>query len=198
MIFLGDSITYAGDLEGGYIRMMRDTLQHNGSDDRYELVGKGVGGNKIRDLLARIETDVIQQQPDIVFLMIGINDVGFFTWQPTVGGTFPDQYELGLSYIVKRLQEKHISVILCTPTIIGEKKHGSNPMDKQLDQYAAIMQKVAKKNGTLFCNIRKVFIDTLKTINPNNQQKGILTVDNVHMNEKGNKLIAETFLPFLK
>jgi len=58
--------------------MIRGQLQKKGSQDKYELSSTGVGGNKVRDLLARFEKDVISQKP--FFLMIGINDVVFFTW----------------------------------------------------------------------------------------------------------------------
>ncbi len=198
ILFFGDSITYAGDLPGGYIKMMRATLEQAGRGDVYELVGKGIGGNKVRDLLTRFETDVIDQKPDLVFIMVGINDVGFFHWHPEIGGTLPDQYELALTYMAKRIEEKNGQVVLCTPTVIEEKYDGTNPFDKELDHYAAIVKKVAKNTHSSFCNMRKVFIDTLKVINRDNQPKDVLTVDHVHMNEKGNTLIANTLLKYLK
>lgn len=111
VLFLGDSLTQAGAEPGGYIELMKDELKKRGLDQKYELLGKGVGGNKMRDLLARLEKDVISEKPDLVYPMIGINDVGFFTWHPEEGGTPIDQYELALTYIVKRIQQKGGAVI---------------------------------------------------------------------------------------
>ena len=56
VIFLGDSITQQGeDLENGFISLMRQNISQN----NFELIGKGISGNKVSDLLARYKADVI-------------------------------------------------------------------------------------------------------------------------------------------
>lgn len=196
IIFLGDSITQGGAQPGGYIEMLKEELIKKGLDHKYELIGKGIGGNRIRELLARLENDVISHKPDVVFIMVGINDVGFFTWHPEDGGTPADQYELGLTYIVKRIVQKGGTVVLCTPTVIEERHDGKNPLDKQLDAYSGIVRKVAGNTGSKLCDTRVAFINYLKKNNPENKLKDILTTDYVHLNNKGNRLIMETMLPF--
>jgi lysophospholipase L1-like esterase len=198
VIFLGDSITQGGAQPGGYIDMLKEELRKKGLDQKYELIGKGIGGNRIRELLARLEKDVISQKPDVVFIMVGINDVGFFTWHPEDGGTPVDQYELGLTYMAKRIRQKGGEVVLCTPTVIEERHDGKNPLDGQLDAYSEIVGKVAKNTGSKLCDTRKAFIAYLKKYNQENKPKDILTTDYVHLNEKGNRLVMETMLPFLK
>lgn len=197
VIFLGDSITQGGAEAGGFIRLLENMLAEKGFGADYELVGKGIGGNMVRHLLARFEEDVIAEKPDLVFLSVGINDVGFFTWHPQIGGTPIDQYELGLRYMVKRMQQKNIKVVLCTPTVIEERHDGTNPMDQELDKFAAVVRRLAQDLQVGLCDLRSSFISYLNIYNQDNKLKGTLTTDYVHMNETGNKLIAETMLPAL-
>jgi lysophospholipase L1-like esterase len=88
-------------------------------------------------------------------------------------------------------------VILCTPTVIGEKKAGKNKLDSKLDEYADISRKVAKDTGVELCDLRKAFVDYLAKNNEKDKESGVLTTDRVHLNEAGNKLVAETMLATL-
>jgi len=196
VIFLGDSLTQNGAQLGGFIELLKDELKNRGLENNYELIGKGVGGNRVRELLARLERDVIELKPDLVFIMVGINDIGFFTWHPEDGGTPVDQYELALTYMAKRIQQKGGSVVLCSPTVIEERYDGKNPMDKQLDQYAKVVQKVAHVTGSQYCNMREIFMDYLKKNNRENKLKDILTTDYVYLNDKGNHLIMESLINY--
>ena len=85
-------------------------------------------------------------------------------------------------------------VILCTPTVIGEKPDGSNPDDKRLDEYADISRKVARETKSQLLDLRAACIGYLKQHNPDNAERGILTGDRVHMNEKGNHFLATNVL----
>src|SRR5436853_5739497 len=75
IIFFGDSITEGGAKPGGYIVKMDSMLALKNLKDQYELVGAGVSGNKIYDLYLRMEDDVLNKDPDIVVIFIGVNDV---------------------------------------------------------------------------------------------------------------------------
>lgn len=75
VIFFGDSITQAGVQPGGYITRIKDILTKENSADKFELIGSGIGGNKVYDLYLRLEDDVLSKKPDIVFIYIGVNDV---------------------------------------------------------------------------------------------------------------------------
>ena len=83
VLFFGDSITQAGVNPGGYIRLIDTIIQKEGLTNNYELIGAGIGGNKIYDLYLRLETDVLEKSPDIVIIYIGVNDV----WHKMTGGT---------------------------------------------------------------------------------------------------------------
>ena len=100
--------------------------------------------------------------------------------------------------MIKNINGVGARVILCTPTVIGEKSDGTNPDDQRLDEYADISRKVAKETGSQLLDLRKGFITYLKEHNPKNATKGILTNDSVHMNAAGNQLLAKLVLEALQ
>ena len=75
VVFFGDSITQAGAKPGGYIVLMKTALEQKGIGSNYDLIGAGIGGNKIYDLYLRMDDDVLSQNPDVVFIWVGVNDV---------------------------------------------------------------------------------------------------------------------------
>ena len=195
IIFFGDSITLLGIKPNGYITIIKDSLTKKFPS--IEIIGAGIGGNKVPDLQARIDKDVIAKKPTIVVVYIGINDVWHFI-TPGQTGTLKDVYESGLEEIIGKIQQAGARVILCTPSVIGEKKNEANQMDAQLDEYAEISRSVAKKMKIELCDLRNAFVSYIKTHNPNNVEQGILTVDKAHLNDEGNRLVAEQILGVLK
>jgi lysophospholipase L1-like esterase len=195
IVFFGDSITLLGVKSNGYITLIKDSLSKKFSS--IEILGEGIGGNKVPDLLARIDTDVIAKNPTIVVIYIGINDV-WHSITPGRFGTPKEKYEAGLEEIIGKIQKKGARVILCTPTVIGEKKNGKNQLDAQLDVYSGISRRVAQKTKIELCDLRNAFVGYLKLHNPDNAEQGILTVDKAHLSNKGNRLVATELLKALK
>jgi len=186
VIFFGDSITELGvkkDRYTGYI------LKKEKKQEQYELIGSGISGNKVYDLYLRLEEDVLNKNPDVVVIYVGVNDV----WHKTLlgTGTDADKFEKFYQAIIKKLTDKQIRVILCTPAVVGEKTDMSNPLDGDLNRYSNIIRDLAKKNDLPLVDLRKIFLAYLQTNNPGNKEREVLTYDRVHMNDKGNLLIAQ-------
>ena len=195
IIFLGDSITEQGVKPNGYVSLIREELTARYADLGIEVIGAGVSGNKVPDLQNRLVRDVLQKKPTGVVIYIGINDV--WHWDlPNLKGTTKEAYESGLREIIARIQYSGSGVILCTPTMIGEKRDSSNAQDPMLKEYCAISWKIAKDLGVQVCDLHKAFQDYLKVNNPENKEKGILTTDGVHLNDEGNKLVAKELLKY--
>jgi lysophospholipase L1-like esterase len=192
VIFLGDSITEAGVKPGGYIAMMHDSLVSQKLDKKLELLGAGISGNKIYDLFLRLESDVLEQKPKTVVIYIGVNDV----WHKQTHGTGTDADKFRKFYeaLVEKLQKKKIEVMLCTPACIGERKGGMNPLDADLDLYAQMIRDLAKAKNCPLIDIRKAFVDYWLDNNETDRYSSILTTDGVHLNARGNKLVAELVL----
>lgn len=196
IVFLGDSITQGGAGPNGYITMLRKMITDKHPDLGIECIGAGISGNKVPDLQKRVERDVISKQPTIVVIYIGINDVWHGEKDPA-RGTDPERFTAGLKEVVGKITAADARVVLCTPTLIGEKKNGANALDAKLDQYSDISRGLAKELNLPLCDLRKAFVDYVAEHNPDDAEKGILTGDRVHLNGAGNKLVAETMLQTL-
>lgn len=199
VVFFGDSITQAAVQPGGYITLMQQELRKSGKSEQYELVGAGISGNKVPDLQKRLQKDVLAKKPDVVFIYIGINDVWHFVHPSTNGsGTPAHLFEAGLTDIINQITQSGAKVVVCTPSMIGEKTDGTNEQDPMLDQYADISRKVAQATGSQLCDLRKAFLTHLKQHNPTNQEKNILTTDGVHLNAAGNAFVAKAMAKWLE
>jgi lysophospholipase L1-like esterase len=192
IIFFGDSITQQGAQPGGYVDLISKKL----SSPAYEVIGAGIGGNKVYDLYLRLEDDVLNKKPDLVVIYIGVNDV----WhkQSSHTGTDLDKFVKFYQALINKIQTNGAKVVVCTPAVIGEKKSGSNELDAELDTYSAAIRELATKNKLMLCDLRKLFTDYDLQNNPQDLPKGILTTDGVHLNEKGNQTLAATLIPLVK
>lgn len=195
VIFFGDSITQAGVGPTGYITKMTEMLKATGQDSQYELMGAGIGGNKVYDLYLRLEDDVLSKKPDVVFIYVGINDVWHKASSGT--GTDPDKYVKFYEALIKKMKAQNIRVIVCTPTVIGERNDNSNAQDGDLNQYSKLIRDIATRNNLELCDLRKYFEDYLVKNNPENKEKGVLTSDRVHLTEEGNKFLADRMMEAL-
>ncbi|MBC7889455.1 MAG: G-D-S-L family lipolytic protein [Ferruginibacter sp.] len=188
VVFFGDSITQAGVQSNGYIVKMDSIIKQYRVPDSIELMGAGVSGNKVYDLYLRMEEDVLKKNPDVVVIYVGINDVWHKAGSGT--GTDADKFEKFYRAIIKKLQDKNIKVVVCTPSVIGEKTDHSNQQDGDLNHYSNIIRKIATDLSLPVCDLRNAFSAYLKVNNPGNAERGILTSDRVHLNVKGNIFVA--------
>jgi len=195
VVFFGDSITQAGVSPKGYITVMDNMLKQQGINN-YELIGAGIGGNKVYDLYLRIEDDVISKSPDIVVIYVGVNDV----WHKSMfgTGTDADKFEKFYRAIIKKLQAANAKVVLATPAAIGEKTDFSNSQDGELNKFCNIIRNIAKDLQLPLVDLRQQLLDYNKEHNPQNLDKGILTVDGVHLTDLGNEFVAKAMWEKIK
>lgn len=187
IIFFGDSITQAGTEPNGYITLLNKMFHQHGIHN-YQLIGAGIGGNKVNDLLLRMDDDALRKFPYMVVIFIGVNDV----WhKKTKGaGTEADKFEEVYNIIVSKMIQSGTKVVLCTPAVIGEKYDGTNDLDEDLNRYCNIILNMAAYLHLPLIDIRKAFLDYETKHNTTNAASGILTTDGVHLNDKGNELVV--------
>ena len=196
IVFFGDSITELGVKKGGYIDLLNNRIVGNGQTNQFELLGAGIGGNKIYDLYLRLERDVLSKDPNVVVVWVGVNDV----WHKSMMGTGTDYDKFGLFYdaLVQKIQAKGAKVILVTPAVIGERYDQSNPQDGELNLYANWIRTYAAAHQIKLVDCRKLFLDYSAKNNPKQADKGILTYDRVHLNDAGNQLVADAIWDAIK
>jgi lysophospholipase L1-like esterase len=195
IVFFGDSITQQGAGKGGYIDLIQEKINAKGLQNDWEVVGAGIGGNKVYDLYLRMEDDVLAKNPDVVVIYVGINDV----WHKASSGTGTDKDKFEKFYIaiIKKLQAKNIKVYVCTPSVIGELKDSRNQQDGDLNAYGDVIRNLATTNNCTLIDLRNAFIAYDSQNNAENKDRGVLTTDRVHLNPAGNQLVATEMMKAL-
>ena len=123
IVFFGDSITEAYkdisnplDLGKGYIDFLSKTFRN------IKFYNRGIGGQKIKNLLNRVQQDVVNTHPDICFIWIGVNDAWLphLLHQPSSLNSFLNDYKLLIEHIKSKLP--HTKIVLIKPyAILSEK-----------------------------------------------------------------------------
>ncbi|ENH96423.1 hydrolase [Gracilibacillus halophilus YIM-C55.5] len=194
IVMIGDSITEEGRFEDqekigdGYVRLIHDYLQVTEPDRGYQVINKGVGGDRVTDLKSRWQQDVIELQPDTVSISIGINDVWRQLDQPHIEQVFPDQFEAIYQQLIEQVYERtNAHIILMEPTVIEENIQSEG--NQRLKDYVDIVRKLARTHQATLVPTHQVFLTYLTS-----QSTYPLTTDGVHMNPAGNMLMAKTWL----
>jgi lysophospholipase L1-like esterase len=186
VVFFGDSITEAAVQPRGFITIDDSLLNPNGATN-YDLLGAGIGGNKVYDLYFRMDDDVLSKLPDIVVIYVGVNDV----WHKKMGtGTDADKFERFYLAMVKKFKAANVKVIVCTPATIGERYDNTNEQDGDMNRYSNIIRKIAADQQLTLVDLRSEFETYEKNNNLNNLDRGVLTADGVHLNDAGNIFVA--------
>lgn len=184
LLFYGDSITDChkskeNPLGEGYVKILSDML-----DDI--LINQGISGNTSRDLVKRLHQDVLTQDVDEVYIMIGINDVWQRFKNEYAGNwIYPSEYKENLEYMIQKIQEKEIPIILVSPFYLD--LNHEDEMRKCANSYRNIMQGVSHEFGLKYIDVQAVFDDYLEE----HDVKSI-SDDKIHVNRNGNKIIADT------
>ena len=155
-VMIGDSVTDAGctqpvgeglfDAYGrGYVNLVNALIGAVCPEQKIRIVNMGRGGNTTRNLKDRWQKDVLDLNPDWVSIMIGINDVWrqFDAPLQTEWGVPLKEYEENLRELVEQTLPRVKGLILATPFVIEPSK--SDPMRKCMDQYSAVVKKLAKE-----------------------------------------------------
>ena len=185
--FLGDSITQFGARNPvGYVNLVITGFKVNGLN--VISVPAGVSGNTSKDMLARLDKDVISKKPDWVTISCGVNDV----WHGAKGVEL-DPYKANMTSIVDQCQAAGIKVMLLTATMIKEDQPNSN--NQKLTAYNEFLRTLAKEKHCLLADLNALMQAEVKRLNDSASAHGnTLTVDGVHMNAAGNEMMASGVL----
>ncbi len=153
------------------------------------IVNMGIGGNQVRDLDARWETDVMERKPDWVSVLIGINDVWRQFDSPYMPEThvLPEEYEKTYEKLIQRTLPQVKGMILMTPYFMEPNRQ--DPMRARMDEYGAIVKKLAEKYGCTFVDLQSAWDALFMHMHPCN-----IAWDRIHPNHIGHVLIAREFI----
>ena len=197
LLFIGDSITDCGrarpvgegqGLGSGYVSLVNAALGARYPETVVRVLNTGVSGNRVTDLEARWKTDVVDLKPDWLCVMIGINDVWRqFDREAMAEQVTPDKFEKTLTRILDSTKGKVKGRFLMTPFYL--ESNPNDPMREKMDEYGAIVKKVAKTTGCKFVDTQAAF-DRYLEKRPTQSLCG----DRVHPNLTGHQILADAFL----
>lgn len=184
--FLGDSITNFGwSHPDGYVRLIMLGLEVN--EIKTAAIPAGISGNTSKDMLARLERDVISRHPVWMTLSCGVNDV----WHGKTGVEL-EPYKQNITSIVDQCQTAGIKVMILSATMITEDPEAN--FNKQLAGYNDFLAKLAVEKHCLFADLNGAMQASVTHGVPGQKVGNALTVDGVHMNSWGNQMMADGVL----
>ncbi len=201
--FFGDSITDAGrnreNLEhfsamgAGFVRQIAGNLLAE-SPEKYEIINRGISGNRIVDLYARIKVDCWNLEPDVLSILIGVNDVWHeINHQNGVDiERFERVYDMLLSDTKKRLP--NVKIILCEPfVLLGSATEEKYEEFLIVKEYAKVVKRLADKYKIPFLPLQEKFDEAAKM-----HDAKYYLIDGVHPNIAGATLIANEWQKLFK
>ena len=200
LLMIGDSVTDAerarpvgeglfGATGKGYVTLVDAQLSVAYPGHGIRVVNMGNSGNQVRHLLERWKNDVIAQKPDWLSIMIGINDVWrqFDIPRQPEQHVLPKEYEAGLEALVKQTKAKVGGLVLMTPFFI--ESNTTDAMRARMDEYGAIVKKVAKRHGAIAVDTQAAFNRVLE-----HMHSAAIAWDRIHPNHIGHQILARAFL----
>ncbi|MFF1696263.1 SGNH/GDSL hydrolase family protein [Streptomyces sp. NPDC058257] len=124
VMFTGDSITDCQRLASedglgfGFPLRVAGAWGLRHPDRPVTWLNTGIGGHKVMDLEARWQTDVLDARPDVVTILVGVNDMGWHTLDPQ-GYVIPvEEFEAGYDRLLAPLAEAGTELILIEPFLL--------------------------------------------------------------------------------
>ena len=196
IVFFGDSITESGrnfsdsaDLGAGYVKIAAGKLRLLYPDADFEIINRGVSGDRTLELLERIEGDVLAEKPDFVVLQVGVNDV----WCRFTSGEVvsPEEFCENYETLVSKIQATGAKLVLVQPFVL-------NVQDKQrfrpyMDAFNAIIHRIAEKNKLPIIPLDEIFTGITQDIPPMQ-----FAADGVHPTHRGCRYIADLVIKELQ
>jgi len=196
ILFQGDSITDAirnrdlyFDMGKGYPNLVSAYLGFENPGE-YEFINRGISGNRIVDLYARMKIDLINLKPDIMSILIGINDI----WHEVSreNGVAPDKFKKIYSMLIEEVKEAlpDIKIMLLEPFVLEGPATAEN-MDKFADvkKMAQAVKEIAEKYNLVFVPLQEKFDEAAK-LAPTTYWLG----DGVHPTPMGHEIIKREWL----
>lgn len=197
IIFQGDSITdmdrhreFPFSYGRGYANIVASEMGYK-YPNQYKFYNKGVSGNRITDLYARIKSDILNLNPDYLSILIGVNDV----WHEIEDKNgvdaikFEKIYNMLLSEILS--EKPDIKILLMEPYVLKYTATKScwDEFKTEIEKRQKIVRKLAKKYKLPSVSLQDAFDIALTKADT-----GYWTQDGVHPTPAGNGLIANCWI----
>jgi lysophospholipase L1-like esterase len=205
ILFQGDSITDAGRnkedmsynntriLGSGYAMLAAANLLEEYAQLNLKIFNKGISGNKVYQLAERWDKDCLDLKPDILSILIGVNDF-WHKLNGTYNGTV-DIYRNDYIALLERTKKAlpNVKLIICEPFAVPGVKAVDQKWYPDFYGYQKAAREIADKFNATFIPFQKIFDEGLKQA-----QGSYWTGDGVHPSLAGAQLMTEAWTEVIK
>ncbi len=201
ILFQGDSITDAGrardndvNVGVGYPLLVKAMLGFE-LPGKYEFVNRGISGNRIVDVYARIKNDIINLKPDVMSILIGVNDV----WHEfgNQNGVCADKYFKIYDMLIDEVKTvlPDIKIMIMEPFVLKGPATEENweAFDAEVKKRAAMAKKISEKHNLTYINLQNG-LDKLSR----NIETTYWLADGVHPTAMGHEYIKQEWIKAFK
>ena len=189
ILFQGDSITDCGrdredqeSLGEGYVNLITETVVDRNSQSNLKFINRGISGDKIRDLHLRWDMECIDLKPDMLSILIGVNDTLI-----TPVALFEEEYRMLLKRTTEALKAE---IILCEPfLLLGD----TNAYRDDLNPKIETVHMLSEEFNTLLLPLDKIFREACSLHPPE-----YWAPDGVHPTPAGHALIAKSWIEYVE
>jgi lysophospholipase L1-like esterase len=199
ILFQGDSITDGNRTRDedpnhvmghGYAFLIASRLGFDYADRGFQFFNRGISGNRIVDLFGRWKEDTLNLKPDILSILIGVNDVNGRFWDVGVSAKkFEQVYDMLLTETKEELP--HIQLVICEPFIlpVGRVKENLDYFTKEIKLRQEAAKRIAEKHGAIYIPLQADFEEAAKQA-----EDTYWMWDGIHPTTAGHELIARKWL----
>jgi acyl-CoA thioesterase I len=197
VLFIGDSITDADrnshayrPFGFGYVHFAANYLLGKYLDYNLSIINTGISGNTIRDLKSRWQEDCLDHNPDILSILIGVNDVWrqFATEEELPFAVQLDEYKTIYAELLTSVKRKcNSQIVICEPFMFCDDYN--NPMFAHLRRYIEAVHRIADDFDAILVPLQKAIDERIKEVPPQNW-----SLDMVHPEVWAHAWIAQQWL----
>ena len=199
-LFQGDSITDGNRgrskdpnhiMGHGYAFSIASRVGAAFPEKENQFYNRGISGNKITDLAKRWQTDTLDLKPDVLSILIGINDTDSVIRQQNI--VTAEQYEEVYRSLLEQTHEQlpDCMFVLCEPFIlpVGKVKENWNLFHDDLQKRQQAVSRLSNEFNAVFIPLQKIFNDAVKRA-----AAEYWMWDGIHPTYSGHELITREWL----
>jgi len=198
ILFQGDSITDARrsreqdnfTMGSGYALLVKGELGYDNIGE-YEFINRGISGNRVVDLYARIKSDILNLSPDVMSILIGVNDVWHEIQQQN--GVDAEKFFKIYSMLIDEVLEElpDLKIIIMEPFVLKGSATEENweTFRKEVEKRAEKAKAISEKYNFAFVPLQKQFDELSK-----NTTTDYWLFDGVHPTAIGHELIKREWI----
>lgn len=199
ILFQGDSITDAGrdrrdyhDMGPGYPKYAAALMAEQHKDVEFEFINLGISGNRTSELFDRFYTDAVSLQPDVISILIGINDIWHrYGWFKIA--TTDAQTELNYRCILERIKkETNAKIVMLSPYLLD--CDDKEPIREDLKTVIPMVKRLADEFADVYIPLQDQFDEAMKT----QPSPMFYSGDGVHPNQNGAEFIGTRYAEAVK